>query len=401
MARHASSDGTRRGIAAWPIVTAIVVLVLAAAVVAYLLIVNNDDDPTQADCSAQAVLPVAADTGSVGAVTSAAASFDATLPVARSACITTDVTAVAGPTAAQLLEADWQPPTGAAPGVWVVNNESDLVGVEESDSALTSGRDNDPMASSPVVLAMRADDVQAAADLSWTELPDASGPDGTLVLAGDRRLILALPDPRTNRATSYALQSVAAGSGNGATAGQPVTTTQIDAAKGELASLGPASPADSPATTAAALDQLAAGQAPFAAVPVVASDLQAYNDAADPGFELVAVHPSGPTVGDEVFVVPLSASWVDPTMKEAAAAFIAYLRSPAGQSDLINGGLLVIGAAEPSQAPAAGSAGPTASSGPTGSTGSTGSTGEVPAADAVLPSGGGAVDAAAATAIGL
>ncbi len=386
MARHSSSDGTRRGVAAWPIVTAVVVVVLAAAVVAYLFIVNNDDDPTQADCSAQAVLAVAADTGSVGAVKAAAAGFDATLPVARSACITTDVTEVPGPAAAQLLQAGWQPPSGAAPGVWVVNNESDLVGLEESDSALTAGRDNDPMASSPVVLAMRADDVQAVADLSWAELPAAGGPDGSVVLAGDRRLIIALPDPRTNRATSYALQSVTAGTGNGASAGQPVTAAEVEAARGALASLGPATPAESPATTAAALDELAGGQAAFAAVPVVASDLQAYNDSADAGFELVAVHPSGPTVGDEVFVVPLSAEWVDPTTKEAGAAFIAYLRGTAGQGDLTNGGLLVIGAPAPSQAP---------------TTGSAGSTGEVPAADAVLSSGGGAVDAAAAAAIGL
>ena len=150
--------------------------------------------------------------------------------------------------------------------------------------------------------------------VAWSELPAGGG------TRRDRRcsrtaasLIIALPDPRTNRATSYALQSILAGSANGA----PVTPDAVAAAAGELAGVGPgAGPdtsADSPDTTAAALDALAGDDASFTAVPVVASDLQAYNEAADPGAELLAVHPGGPTVGDRVFVVPLSATWVDPT----------------------------------------------------------------------------------------
>ena len=54
--------------------------------------------------------------------------------------------------------------------------------------------------------------------------------------------------------------------------------------------------------------------------------------AANPGTNLVAVHPTGPTVGDELYGVPLTAQWVTPTLREAAAVFLAYLRSPAGSS---------------------------------------------------------------------
>jgi hypothetical protein len=375
VARHASTDGTRRGIAAWPIVTAVVVVVLALAVVGYFLIVD-DDESTQARCSAQVALPVTADVGSAPAIATAAAAFDATLPVARSTCVTTVVGEIPGPEAARLLAAGWEPPDGPAPAVWVVDDESPLAALEETNSSMTAGRDTDPMAAAPVVLAVRPEDADAVAAVAWSELPAAAGPDGTTLLADGRRLTLALPDPRTNRATSYALQSILAGTVNGA----PVTPDAVAAAADELAGVGPGSDTDTPNTTAESLDALAGGGAAFSAVPVLASDLQAYNEAADPGAELLAVHPGGPTVGDRMFVVPLSAAWVDPTLKDAGAAFIAYLRSPAGQQELGSGGLLVIGAPPP----------------PTDSA----ATGEIPSAEAIVAPAGGAVDAALATALG-
>ena len=338
---------------------------------------------TQAGCSAQVALPVTADVSSAPAIAAAAAAFDATLPVARSACVTTVVGEIPGSEAARLLAADWQPPDGPAPAVWVVDDESPLAALEETNSSMTAGRDTDPMAASPVVLAVRPEDAGAVAGVAWSELPAAAGPDGTTLLADGRHLTLALPDPRTNRATSYALQSILAGSANGA----PVTPDAIAAAAGELAGVGPgAGPdtsADSPDTTAEALDALAGEDASFTAVPVVASDLRAYNEAADPGAELLAAHPGGPTVGDRVFVVPLSATWVDPTLKEAGAAFIAYLRSPAGQRELAGGGLLVVGAPPPPDA-----------------TGDTPETGETPSAESILGPAGEAVDTALAAAIG-
>ena len=84
-----------------------------------------------------------------------------------------------------------------------------------------------------------------------------------------------------------------------------------------------------PDTTEQALNQLADRAGGFTAVPVVASDLATFT-ATTPG--LTAVTPTGNPVGDTVYAVPLSASWVTPAMEDAAALFLAYLRGPDGQA---------------------------------------------------------------------
>lgn len=355
--RHAS-DGARRGIATWIIVTIVSVLVIAGGVTAYLLIVDGDDE-TSAACQSQVVLPVAAGEAAAPAITAAATAFDATSPVARSACVSTVVTAVPDDEAAAALAADWQPPTGSAPAMWVPASEAALVGLETTDSALTAGRNNDPLATSPVVIAVRTQDAAAvtAAGLSWQGLNAATGPDGTLVLPGGSPMVLALPDPTTNRATSYALQSVLAAGADPAAEQAPVDEAVVTAAAAELATIGAGGPPTPPATTAAALAQLAEGTGGFSAVPVLESDLAAFT-ATTPG--LTGISPTGNTVGDAVFAVPLSARWVDPTLEDASAVFLAYLRGAGGDQAFTDNGLRVEGAAATGPAvtmvPAAGSA---------------------------------------------
>jgi hypothetical protein len=73
---------------------------------------------------------------------------------------------------------------------------------------------------------------------------------------------------------------------------------------------------------------------------VVASDLAAFT-ATTPG--LTAITPTGTPVGDTVYAVPLSASWVNPAMKDAGALFLAYLRGPDGQAAFTDHGLQVAG----------------------------------------------------------
>jgi hypothetical protein len=255
------------------------------------------------------------------------------------------------------------------------------------------------MATSPVVLAVRTDDAAAVADagLSWQNLPAATGPTGSVTLPSGQHLILALPDPTTNRATSYALQSVVA-----ARSGGTVDPAAIGAAATDLAALagasgpvpaptGPttatsiATPTATPATahpsdTQEALTQLAAGTGSFTAVPVVQSDLVAFT-ATTPG--LTGVPLSGGTVGDAVYAVPLTASWINPTMEDAAAVFLAYLRGPDGDRTFTEHGFVVAGAA-----PAA-STGPGATTSPAGA-----------AQSPVLSDGGEDVAAALAAAIG-
>ena len=50
VARHASTDGTRRGIATWPHRHGSVVVVVGRRVIAYLLIVNDDDEADAGRC---------------------------------------------------------------------------------------------------------------------------------------------------------------------------------------------------------------------------------------------------------------------------------------------------------------------------------------------------------------
>jgi hypothetical protein len=392
--RH-SSEGGRRGVAPWIIITAVVVLVIAAGTTAYLLIVGGGDDEASATCSSQVVLPVVTAPGAAAAITDAATAFDATKPVARSACVSTSVTTLPNAETISALADGWQQNSTAAPGMWVADSAASLAALESTNSGLTAGRDTKPMATSPVVLAVRTDDAAAvaAAGLSWQNLPAATGPTGSVTLPSGQHLILALPDPTTNRATSYALQSVVA-----AGAGGTVDAAAIGAAATDLAALagasgpvpaptGPttatstASPATAqPATTQEALTQLAAGTGSFTAVPVVQSDLVAFT-ATTPG--LTGVPLSGGTVGDAVYAVPLTASWINPTMEDAAAVFLAYLRGPDGDRTFTEHGFVVAGAA-----PAA-STGPGATTSPAGADQSP-----------VLSDGGEDVAAALAAAIG-
>lgn len=330
--RHGSGTGGRR-IAPWIIVTVVAAVVVAGAVTAFVVITGDDKD--QASCSSQVVLQVVASPGAAPSVEAAAAAFDATAPVARSACVTTDVTTVPGPDAATALAQGWVGQQSQAPALWFPDSAADLATLESTDSAMTAGRNPAPMAASPVVLAMSSANAAAvsAVTLQWRDLPTAAGPTGSVTLPDGGRLILALPDPTTNRATGDALQSVVAG-----LTAAPVDPAAVAANAGPLAAVAAGGPAVPPTTTFDALDDLAAGGAGFAAVPVVAADF-AQVQGQHQGLATVTL--AGNTAGDQIFGVPITASWVDPTMDDAASAFLAYLRGSAGTKAFTDHGLQV------------------------------------------------------------
>ena len=375
--RHGSGTGGRR-IAPWIIVTAVTVVVVVALVIGFVLITR--DDRSEATCTNQVVLQVVVSPAAAPSVEAAAAAFDATAPVARSACVTTDVTTVAGPDAAAALAQGWVGQPSQAPALWFPDSAADLASLESTDSAMTAGRNVAPMATSPVVLAMSAANAAAvsAAGLQWKDLPAAAGAAGSLTLPDGGRLVLALPDPTTNRATSDALQSVVAGLTG--TSVDPAAVTANAAALAALAAGGPATP---PSTTSDALDDLIAGGAGFAAVPVIASDFAQVQGQTQ---GLATVSPGGTTAGDQVFAVPITASWVDPTANAAASAFLAYLRGPAGIQAFTDHGLQV-GTPGPVQLPDAGAAVATALAGAIGGTGTTETASAVPSTPAAAPAG--------------
>ena len=250
--------------------------------------------------------------------------------------------------------------------MWVADSAADLATLESTNSALTAGRDTSPMATSPVVLAVRTDDAAAvtAAGLSWQTLPAATGPNGSVILPSGQHLVVALPDPITNRATSYALQSVVAARTGGTVDAAGVTALRRISRHSPVPHRGrprrdraraihrpvrscvatddqsDAGVSQQPATTEEALTQLAAGTSAFTAVPVVESDLVAFT-ATTPG--LSAISPSGSAVGDTVYAVPLTAAWINPTLEDASALFLAYLRGPGGDQAFTDNGFLVAG----------------------------------------------------------
>ena len=322
MGRHASAN-RRRGLAAWPVIVGVAVLLVAALTVTYFLIVNRQRS-TAGDCTGSTVLPVLAGPGAAQAINDAATAFNKTKPVARSTCVSVSVSSMPGSTAVTAIGAGWKNQTSPGPGLWVADSAADLDALDAADPALTAGHTNVSLATSPVVLAVRA---APAAAISWAGLAAAGTP-----------LVLSVPDPAANRASSYALESMLA-AGSKTAAGQP-----IDSAAGADSILAPAAAALAPAapsTTAAALTDLAAGSGGFTAVPVVESDLAVFNRNHPTG--LTAVYPTGAAAGDELLAIPLTADWVTDAMSDAAAAFDAYLTSGPGVATLAAAALRTAG----------------------------------------------------------
>ncbi|WP_154674426.1 substrate-binding domain-containing protein [Nakamurella lactea] len=322
MGRHIA-EGRKRGIAGWPILVLSVIVVLVAGTIAYFALLRNHDAADTGECTGSATLPLLASSGASPAARALSDAFNATLPVARSTCLTTSVTSLPGPTAAAALIDHWQGRSEPAPGVWLTDDGSTLLDVDAQASDLTAGRDADPLATSPVVLAMRDADAARATGLSWQKLPSELGSGGSARSADGKPIPLRLSDPRTNRATGYAAESMLGSDG------AAVTVAKVERGAAELRSLRTAG-TDQP-TTGDALDQLAGGNSP-GAVPVTEADLAAFNTGNDSA--LAAVYPSGPTAGDQLFAVALSADWVTPTVRDAASQFTAFTRSPQGTAVL-------------------------------------------------------------------
>ena len=328
MGRHADA-GRSRGIARWVITAVVVVIALAGITVGYLVIVNRSDSANDSGCTGSVTLPVAAGPGAAPALATAATAYNATHPVARSTCVTATVTSVRDGVALSGLTGRWPSGAGHAPGLWVPDSSAYLTALDATRPDLAAGHPSDPIAWSPLVLAVRAADVPAVADLSWSNLPAAAGPDGSAALPGGRHLLLALPPVDGNRATGYALQSMLAG-GRTTALGKSAVLAGAD----EVRAVGRGA-AGSARSTAAALTALAGGHDAVTAVPVVEADLVAFDAA---GANLAAVHPTGPTAGDALIAAPITATWTDQTMAAAASSFQAYLTTGHGQQILADRG---------------------------------------------------------------
>lgn len=310
MGRHASQDSRRR-LAAWPVIAVVAVLVVAALVVGYFFLLNKDRGT--AACTGATVLPVTAAPGAAPSIADAAQQFSSTAPMARGTCVSVRVTTMAGAAAAQALSQNWKGQTSPAPALWVVDSTADIATLDVDNSAMTAGHSVTAPATSPVVLAVRERPGERVG--SWQD-----------IAAGSNGLVLAVPDPVKNRASGDALESIVAGMTQGGRS-KGITAAAVTAATPLLGRLAARVP-NPPATTEAALLELASRSTGFTAVPVVESDLAAFNATHPPG--LTALYPTGRTAADQILPVPLTASWVTDAMSDAAAAFDAFLGDPKG-----------------------------------------------------------------------
>jgi hypothetical protein len=374
MGRHADA-GRPRGIARWVITAAVVVLVLAGITVGYLVIVHRSNPAVDGRCSATVTLPVAAGPGAEPAIATAAAAYNRKAEVARSACVTATVTAVPDTAALAGLTGRWPASAGKAPGLWVPDNDASLAALDGARPDLAAGHPTDPLAWSPVVLAVRSDDEAAATALSWSALPTAAGQQGTTALPGGRHLLVALPAAGSNRATSYAVQSVVASQQQ--STGQQAAALGVPEIRdaGSLVRTLSSGSAGDAETTGEALTALAGGTGEATAVPVVEADLVAFDAA---GHSLSAIHPSGPTAGDSLIAAPISAGWVDQDLAAAASSFQAFLQAAEGQQILADAGWRTAAVQPAKPVPGV----------------------DTTAAVTVLPAGGPAVDAAVAEELG-
>lgn len=344
MGRHAD-EKRGRGLAGWLIGAGIALLVVVIAVVGYIVVMKRADSADPAVCNSSVTLSVVAGPAASPAIKQAAIAYNKTKPVVRSACVTADVTTIPDNTTLARLTHSWPTKAEPAPGLWIPDSVASLAALDAVRPDLAAGHSTDPLAWSPVVLAMRDTDAAAVHSLAWSELATASGPNGTAALPSGRHLILALPPVTTSRASSYALQSVLAG----ADPKQPVDAATIASHASVLRTIAKGH-GGSASTTVEALTDLAAqrtgsGDATnvVTAVPVVEADLVRFDTQAT-GNRLDAVHPTGSTVGDALIAAPISAPWTDRTTTAAGSDFQAFLASVAGQQILADRGWRTISA---------------------------------------------------------
>ncbi len=330
MGRHIAV-GRRRGVAGWPLAVLGLVVLLVAGTLVYFALLRKGNAATATHCTGTVSLPVLASSGASPAARALSDAFNATSPEARSTCLTTSVTTLSAGDAGAALAAGWAGRSDPAPGVWITDDGSALAAVDRSDSELTAGRDAEPIAGSPVVLAMREADAARHPAPAWSKMA------GALTNGAGPQLVL--PDPQTNRATAYALSSMMA------TSDSAPTVAAAEKAASRLKTLS-SFRSDAP-TTADALDQIAGSDA-MDAVPVTEADLAVYNNSS--AEQLTAVYPAGPTAGDDVFAVALSGGWMTPTLIDAATRFHAFARSADGQKILVAAHLRVPGMATPAAA---------------------------------------------------
>ncbi len=334
MGRH-GDDTRRRGVASWLVVTVVGVVVALTAAITWTVFLNSDSGSGVVDtrCTGQTRIDIAAG-GAAEGLKAVAAAFTATGPAARGRCLSAQVSTVSAAQVAAALPTGWTDLASPPPVVWIPDTPAYVAAVAAVAPDLVAGYNDSVIASSPVVLAMTRGRAPTTIP-SWSELLTALADSTSPTLADGTPITLGLGNPRLDPATAYALESMLAPEMTA------VTSADVAGAADRLANLAAHSAVSSSAGDL--LNDLARGSSAFNAVPALEATVAGYNATATAPLEVV--RPVGPTAGDRLTAIAISAPWVDVDEAEGAAAFLSYLRSPAAAALFQQAGWRVPGAA--------------------------------------------------------
>jgi Ca-activated chloride channel family protein len=258
-----------------------------------------------------------------------ATAWTARHPQWRGRCLAASASRKESNQAAAALSLAWDPGRdGARPDVWVPESSMWLsVAAGRPEAAALLPASPASVASSPVVVALRADVAQALGwpqhPLTWPEVIGAFVTPGGWAKLGHpewAQLRVGMVDPAGSTAGLGAVMSILDQNGTGT-----MTDAQLVASLGFTQALGAVVP-DGARFFAAQADPAST----IAAFPALETDVAAFNRDS-PGHRLVPVYPAGaPIVADYPYTI-LNAPWVEPDIRAAAEEFLDYLRGNAGQ----------------------------------------------------------------------
>lgn len=339
MGSHRSGTGSR-GIARW-LIAAVIAVVVLAVIAGAMVWLSGRSEQEGRDAAASCVrgdlaVQVAAAPALVGPLRRIAESFNTSGQVSADYCAKIEVAGIDSPVALQALTGTWDRKLGPVPSLWIPESTVWTARLAAAKPAELSGQPT-PIASSPVVLAVRGSARQSFDEVRWLDLP-----------ARQEQLSIALPTGADADGTYLAAQSVAAAVSRTAGAALSEDAAKSPVVAGSLSRWAKDAPKST--TTGAALEALTKPGDDVRAVPVTEQQLAAFargrGDAAP-----VAVYPSGPTASATFPAAVLDRTETSDAHDRAAADFISYLTEKDHAKPLAEAGFRVPGQPTPTKTP--------------------------------------------------
>ncbi|BDH57666.1 substrate-binding domain-containing protein [Tsukamurella sp. PLM1] len=339
MGSHRSGTGSR-GVARWLIALVVAIVVVAVVAVAMVWLSGRSEQEGR-DAAATCVrgdLPVhvAAAPALVESLRRVADTFNSSGTVSADYCAKIEVSGVDSPVALGALTGTWDTKLGAAPSLWIPESTVWTARLAAAKPAEVSGQPTS-IASSPVVLAVRASAREDFADVRWLDLPGKQ-----------QSLRIALPTGADSDGTFLAAQSVAAAVGRTGGAALSDDAAKSPVVTGSLQRWASAAPRSTSAV--ATLESLTTPGDGALAVPVTEQQLYAFGRGRG-GAAPIGVHPGGPTASATYPAAVLDRGDTSDAQERAAADFVAFLTEDDNAAPLAEAGFRVPGRPTPAGTP--------------------------------------------------